>query len=170
MVAGWSSLVDFGKPPDGADPMFIADRTGADARQLVEPQAGMKRNNPVWSEDGEWIYFVSGSEPQDEMDIDIWRVRSSGGAPERLTSTHAAANFLAPIDASTLLYTARAGDGSGPWLWALDVARKASRRVALGLDQVTSVAASRDGRRVVATVANPSAVLWESLSWRLAGR
>jgi Tol biopolymer transport system component len=163
-------LVYFGKPPDGADPMFIADRSGADARQLVGPHAGMKRNNPVWSEDGQWIYFVSGSEPQDEMNMDVWRVRASGGSPERLTSMHAAANFLAPIDARTVLYTARAEDGSGPWLWALDVARKASRRVALGVDQVTSVAASRDGRRVVATVANPSVALWRVplLSDRLA--
>ncbi|MGQ0735868.1 MAG: hypothetical protein ACT4QD_19715 [Acidobacteriota bacterium] len=120
----------------------------------------MKRNNPVWSPDGEWIYFVSGSEPQDEMDIDIWRVPASGGPPERLTAHQTAANFLAPIDARTLLYTARAEDGSGPWLWALDVQQKTSRRLQLGVDRFTSVAASRDGRRVVATIANPSASLW----------
>ena len=69
-------------------------------------------------------------------------------------------NFLAPLDARTLLYVARAEDWSGPWLWALDVERKVTRRVPSGVDQYTSVAASRDGRRVVATVANPSASLW----------
>ena len=120
----------------------------------------MKRNNPVWSPDGAWIYFVSGSEPQDELDIDVWRVRSSGGAAERLTTQHAAVNFLAPIDSRALVYTARAEDGSGPWLWAFDVERKVARRLVLGADQYTSVAASRDGRRIVATVANPSASLW----------
>jgi Tol biopolymer transport system component len=69
-------------------------------------------------------------------------------------------NFLAPLDARTLLYVARAEDWSGPWLWALDVERKVARRVSSGVDQYTSVSASRDGRRVVATVANPSASLW----------
>jgi Tol biopolymer transport system component len=49
---------------------------------------------------------------------------------------------------------------SGPWLWALDVNRKVSRRISLGLERYTSVAASRDGRRIVATVAHPSASLW----------
>jgi Tol biopolymer transport system component len=153
-------LVYFGKPPDGADPMYIADRTGANPRQLVAPHHGLKRNNPVWSPDGQWIYFVSGSEPQDEIDINVWRVRASGGSPEPLTNQHAGVNFLAPLDARTLLYVARAQDGSGPWLWALDVERKSVSRVPTGVDQYTSVAASRDGRRIVATVANPSARLW----------
>ena len=69
-------------------------------------------------------------------------------------------NFLAPLDARTLLYVARAEDWSGPWLWALDVESKVTRRVTSGLEHYTSVSASRDGRRVVATVANPTASLW----------
>ena len=92
--------------------------------------------------------------------MNVWRLRSSGGSPEQLTNQHAAVNFLAPLDARTLLYVARAEDWSGPWLWALDVERKVTRRVSSGVDQYTSVSASRDGRRVVATVANPSASLW----------
>ena len=58
------------------------------------------------------------------------------------------------------LYVARAEDWSGPWLWALDVERKLARRVTSGLEQYTYIAASRDGRRVVATVANPTVNLW----------
>ena len=145
--------------PNRDDPMLIADRTGANARQILAPGA-LKNNNPVWSPDGQWIYFVRGSEPQDEMNMNVWRLRSSGGSPEQLTNQHAAVNFLAPLDARTLLYVARAEDWSGPWLWALDVERKVARRVPSGVDQYTSVSASRDGRRVVATVANPSASLW----------
>ena len=139
--------------------MLIADRTGANARQILAPGV-LKNNNPVWSPDGQWIYFVRGSEPQDEMNMNVWRLRSSGGSPEQLTNQHAAVNFLAPLDARTLLYVARAEDWSGPWLWALDVERKVARRVPSGVDQYTSVSASRDGRRIVATVANPSASLW----------
>jgi WD40 repeat protein len=156
-----SHLVYFFKPT-GGDPMYVADRTGADARQLFAPdeKGVLHNNNPVWSPDGQWIYFVRGAEPQDEMDMDVWRVRASGGSPERLTDQHAAVNFLAPLDARTLLYVARAQDWSGPWLWALDVERKVVQRIPTGADQYTSVAASRDGRRIVATVANPSASLW----------
>ena len=86
--------------------------------------------------------------------------RPSGEAPERLTDQHAAVNFLAPLDARTLIYTARAEDGTGPALWTLDVPSRATRQVSSDLDRYTSVAASRDGRRIVATIANPSATLW----------
>ena len=141
------------------DPMLIADGTGANAHQLLAPGA-LKNNNPVWSPDGKWIYFVRGTEPQDEMNMNVWRLRASGGTPEQLTDQRAAVNFLAPLDVRTLLYVAREEDGSGPWLWALDVERKEARRVSPGVDQYTSVSASRDGRRIVAAVANPSASLW----------
>ncbi len=55
---------------------------------------------------------------------------------------------------------ARAKDGSGPWLWTVDAESKATRRVSAGLEQYTSVSASRDGRRVVATIVNPTSSLW----------
>ena len=140
------------------DPMLIGDRIGANAHQILAPGV-LKNNNPVWSPDGEWIYFVRGPEPQDEVNLNVWRIRSSGGAPEQLTNQHAAINFVAPLNGRTLLYVARAEDWSGPWLWSLDVERKVARRVP-SVDQYTSVSASRDGRRIVATIANPSASLW----------
>jgi Tol biopolymer transport system component len=142
------------------DPLFVADRTGTDARQILAPdeKRELHNHNPIWSSDGQWIYFVRGLEPTDEMDV--WRIRPSGGSPERLTEQHPAVNFLTPLDPRTLLYVARAEDWSGPWLWALDVASKVTHRVSSGPDQYTSVAASRDGRRVVATIANPTASLW----------
>ncbi len=142
------------KNEDG-DPLFVADRTGADARQIL---VGMHNHNPVWSSDGQWIYVARGLDPTEAMDV--WRVRPSGGSPERLTEHGTAVNFLAPLDTRTVLYVARADDRSGPWLWALDVERKETRRVSTGLGQYTSVSASRDGRRVVATVANPTVSLW----------
>jgi serine/threonine protein kinase/Tol biopolymer transport system component len=148
------------------DPILVADGNGADARALLsEPggpkeffESGMHNHNPVWSPDGEWIYFSHGSDPTESMDV--WRVRPSGRSLERLTEGATAVNFVAPLDARTLLYVGRAPDRSGPWLWALDVERKLSRRVNSGVGQYTSVAASRDGRRVVTTIANPTATLW----------
>ncbi len=155
----------------GGDSLFVADRTGGDARQIpIEPSkraewsvaTRMHNHNPVWSPDDQWLYFVHGSSDRlnwtDEMDI--WRVRPSGGSPERLTHQNTAVTFLTPLNARTLLYAARAENGSGPWLWALDAESKTTYRVSSGLDQYTSVAASRDGRHIVATVVNPAASLW----------
>ena len=148
---------------EGGDPFYLADRTGADAQPLVVDKEGffagsMHNHNPVWSSDGQWIYFAHGPEPNQEMNV--WRVRPSGGTPEQLTTLHTAANLLAPIAPRTLLYIARAEDQSGPWLWSLDVETKVSRRVTSGLEHYSSVSASRDGRRVVASVADPKASLW----------
>src|SRR5581483_2036200 len=92
------------------DPLFIADRTSADAhRLLVDTPAlfasGMHNHNPVWSADGQWLYFAHGPEPSDEMNL--WRVRPTGGTPEQLTALQTSVNLLAPIDSRTVLYVAR---------------------------------------------------------------
>jgi Tol biopolymer transport system component len=135
---------------------------GGNARQILAPEKGAHNHNPVWSPDDQSLYFVHGFVRglnwTDEMDV--WRLRPFSGPPERLTHQHTAVTFMAPLDARTLLYVARGEDGSGPWLWALDTENKATRRVNSGLDKYTSVAASRDGRRIVATIANPTVSLW----------
>jgi Tol biopolymer transport system component len=143
----------------GGDPLFVADRTGGDARQIfLGRQKEAHSHNPVWSPDGQWIYFVHGVDVTEQMDI--WRIQPSGEAPERLTDQKAAVNFLAPLDARTLIYTARAEDGTGPALWTLDVPSRTTRRHSSDLERYTSVAASRDGRRIVATAAKPTSSLW----------
>jgi dipeptidyl aminopeptidase/acylaminoacyl peptidase len=143
---------------DPGDPIFVADRTGANARQIFGLSAGWHNHFPTWSPDGRWIYFVSGN--LDLRELDLWRIAPSGGQPDRLTRHPTDVGYIAPLDPRTILYVAPDQDGSGPWLWAVDVERKVSRRVSSGLERYTSVAASADGRRLVATVANPTASLW----------
>ena len=157
----WSSegAIVYVHKPNRDDPIYLVDRSGADARQIFPP-GPLKNLNPVWAPDGQWIYFVRGAEPQDEAEMDVWRLRPSGGSPERVTTQHLAINFLTPLDQRRLLYVARAEDRSGPWLWMLDVESGVSTRVPSGVDQYMSVSASRDGRRIVATVANPGSSLW----------
>jgi Tol biopolymer transport system component len=58
------------------------------------------------------------------------------------------------------MYLASDPDGSGPWLYSMDVERRIPHRLTSGLDRYTSLAASTDGRRLVVTVANPKTTLW----------
>ncbi len=141
------------------DPMFVADRTGVGARQIfVDPIVGGHNHHQAWSLDGRWIYFARGV--QDISQMDVWRIAASGGQPERLTYHDAYVGFPTPIDDRNVFYIAQDHEGSGPWLWSLDTNTRATRRVAYGTEQYLSIAGSADHRRLVASVANPSASLW----------
>src|SRR5260370_39678192 len=59
-----------------------------------------------------------------------------------------------------LLYLASDSDGSGPWLYGMDVERRIPHRLTSGVDRYTSLAASADGRRLVVTLASPKRTLW----------
>ena len=58
------------------------------------------------------------------------------------------------------MYLASDPDGSGPWLYSLDVERRIPHRLSSGVERYTSVAASADGRHLVATLANAKRTLW----------
>jgi Tol biopolymer transport system component len=143
---------------DDGDSLYVADRTGANARLLLRRRPNEHNHFPVWSSDGRWIYFTSGTPVTKEMDV--WRIAANGGSAERLTQLNNDVASLAPIDDRTILFVSHDQDGSGPWLWALDVERKLTRRISFGVEKYTSLAATPDGRRLVATVANPAAALW----------
>jgi Tol biopolymer transport system component len=142
---------------DDGDSMYVADRTGANPRQIFR-KPGEHNHFPIWSLDGRWIYFASGTPATKEMDV--WRIVADGGTPERLTEQNSDVAYVTPIDARTVLYVAHDQDGSGPWLWSVDVERKSPHRVSFGVEKYASVAATPDARRLVATVANPSGSLW----------
>jgi Tol biopolymer transport system component len=143
---------------DPGDPLFVADKDGGNARQIFVEKPGLHNHFPVWSRDGQWIYFVHGNIAV--FGMDLWRIPANGGTPEALTHIERNIGYPAPLDAHTVLYVAEDRDGSGPWLWTFDVDRKVARRVGYGLDHYRSIAATADGRRLVATIANPVANLW----------
>ena len=115
---------------------------------------------PVWSLDGRWI-LLRQWQPVDERTGYLGASLPEGGQPERLTHHNALVGYPTPIDTRTVLYVAADG-GAGPWLWALDLERHQTRRISLGLEQYTSISASADGTRLVATIANPTSSLWEA--------
>jgi Tol biopolymer transport system component len=143
---------------DPGDPMYVADRSGANAKQIfVSGQPGGHTHFPTFSPDGRWIYFVTGIAETHEMDL--WRIAATGGQAQRLTHHNNNVEYPTPIDSHTVLYISPGEDGSGPWLWQLDTAQKTTRRVSFGLEKYTSLDATPDGHRMVAAVANPRASL-----------
>ena len=141
------------------DPIFVTEPDERSGRQIYVAQPGVHCHFPIWSPDSAFIYFVQGFAP-DEMDI--WRIRPTGGEPERLTFHDARVSFPTFLDARTLLYLATSDDGSGPWIHALDVGSRVSSRISTGVEEYTSIAASADGQRLVATVSRSEAGLWRA--------
>ena len=78
--------------------------------------------------------------PPDEMDI--WRIRPTGGSPERITFHNSRVAYPTFLNQRTLLYTSRDADGSGPWLYGIDVERRVPHRISFGVEQYTSIAAT----------------------------
>jgi Tol biopolymer transport system component len=144
---------------DAGDPMFVTDSSETTARQILQAEPGIHNHFPVWSPDGSFIYFVRGFPPNE---MDIWRVRPTGGEPERLTLHESRVAFPTFLNDRTLLYLATADDGAGPWIYSLDVERRVSERVSTGVEEYTSIAASADGRRLVSSISRSIADLWRA--------
>ena len=145
--------------PGPGDPLFVS--TGgrrSEDRPIFTAPAGLHCHFQLWAPDSSFIYFVQGSLPDK---LDIWRIRPAGGTPERITSHNGRVTYPVLLDQRTLLYLASDPDGSGPWLYSIDVERRIPHRLTTsGLDRYTSLAASADGRRLVLTPASPKKTLW----------
>ncbi len=144
--------------PGPGDPTFVRNAgQGTGGQPIFESAPGLHAHFPSWSPDGRFIYFVQGTLP-DAMDI--WRIRPTGGAAERITRHNSRVSHPVLLNDRTLMYLATDGDGSGPWLYSTDVEHRVPHRLGSGLDRYSSLAASADGRRLVATLANPNGTFW----------
>jgi Tol biopolymer transport system component len=144
--------------PGPGDPLFVSDGSlRSKGRPIFTAPAGLHSHFPLWAPDAAFIYFVQGSLPDK---LDIWCVAPTGGTPERVTSHNARVTYPVLLDRRTLMYLASDPDGSGPWLYSMDVDRRIPHRLSSGLDRYTSLAASADGRRLVVTLASPRRTLW----------
>jgi len=149
---------------DPGDPIFIADRNGSNPRKIFVALPGVHCHYLTWSPDGRFIYFVRGTPSTEEMDL--WRIRIPSGetaaTPERITHHNARVAYPAWLDARTLIYSATADDGSGQWLYIVDVEHRIPHRASSGIaEQYLSVTVSETRpRRLITTVAAPTASLW----------
>lgn len=144
--------------PGPGDSLFVTDGTRRPGdRPIFTAPVGLHSHFPLWSQDGTFIYVVLGSLPDK---LDIWRIPSGGGTAERITSQNTYVGYPVLLDRRTLMYLANGADGSGPWLYSVDAERRTPHQLTHGLDRYTSLAASMDGRRLVATLASPKRTLW----------
>ena len=130
------------------DPIFVKASGQASAHQIYVAPAGVHCHFPVWSADDAYIYFVRGIPPDA---WDIWRIRPSGEGLERITFHNSLVSHPVLLDRHTLVYLATDAQRSGPWMFSIDVERRVPRRINSGLEHYTSLAASADGYRLVAT-------------------
>jgi hypothetical protein len=66
--------------------------------------------------------------------MDIWRIRPAGGDPERITFHNSRVGYPTLLDERTLLYLATGQDGSGPWLYGMDIERRVPHRISFGVE------------------------------------
>jgi Tol biopolymer transport system component len=137
--------------------MFVREHNETVARQLYVAPSGVHCHFPIWSPDNAFIYFVRGVPPNE---WDIWRIGAGGGAAEQITFLNTRVTHPVFLDRRTLLYLATDRDGSGPWLYSMDVERRTAHRLTSGIERYTSLAASEDAARLVVTVATLKSTLW----------
>ena len=144
--------------PAPGDPLYVSDGViRTDRRPLFTAPSGLHCHFPLWSPDSAFLYFVLGSLPDK---LDIWRISRAGGIPRRITSHNSRVTYPVLLNRRTLMYLASDPNGSGPWLYSIDVEHRIPHRLTSGPDRYTSLAASADGRRLVVTRSNPRRTLW----------
>ena len=110
--------------PGPGDPLFVSDGSvRPENRPIFTAPAGLHSHFPLWAPDAAFLYFVQGELPDK---LDIWRIRPAGGTPERITSHDGRVSYPVLLDRRTLMYLASDPDGSGPWLYSMDVERRYS--------------------------------------------
>ena len=110
----------------------------------------------MWSPNDRFVYLVQG--PLEKLDV--WRMTPEGARSERITAHEGQVSHPVMLDERTLIYLATDADGSGPWLYTIDTERRVPRRLTVGVDHFTSLAADARADRLVATVAHPKRTLW----------
>ena len=94
----------------GVGRLFTSDSTRAVLPLVSASYGGTSEFDPAVSNDGAWVYYVADA----GLENAVWRVRTAGGVPERLTSNADGRYFHTPAlspDDSQMAFSASAGPG-----------------------------------------------------------
>ena len=143
------------------DPIYVGGADGRNVKRIYAGPPGVHSHHLSWSPDGRYLYFAHGVAPNE---MDVWRIPAVGGVAERITTHNSRVGYPTLLDDRTLFYTATDEDGTGPWLYLMDLGDRVAVRLSSGVEHVISVAASAEvegqPRRLVVTVSNPKVALW----------
>jgi serine/threonine protein kinase/Tol biopolymer transport system component len=148
---------------DPVDRMYIADSDGGRPWEVFRDPQGAHCHFPIWSPEGDFIYFVKAIMPTEEMDI--WRIGTSPPYKEEpVTRRNRLISHLAWLDSNTLIFTSMADDSSAQWLYRLDVSYPGGepQRVfrAVGEEYLSVAVSGGSRRRLIATMARPDIKLY----------
>jgi Tol biopolymer transport system component len=143
----------------GGDPVYVADADDpVSEKPILGSFDGFHQHFPTWSTDEQWIYVVRGRVSSGVMDL--FRVRPDGSGLQQLTRDLRNVSYPVSVDDRTVLFLAQEQDGSGPWVWQLDVeSGEPPERATIGPMRFTSLSANRDRTRFVASISKPEATL-----------
>jgi Tol biopolymer transport system component len=163
VMAAWSpdgTRIAYHETTPG-DPIYVTESDGGNPRRLFIGEPGVHSHYLSWSPDGRFLYFAHGVPPNN---MDVWRIPSDSGPGERITNLDSRVAYPVLLDDRTLVFTATADDGTGPWLYLMDLDDRIVNRLSAGVEHFISIAASAETpnqpRRLVAAVSNPSVELW----------
>ncbi|MEP6574457.1 MAG: protein kinase, partial [Gemmatimonadota bacterium] len=101
VMAAWSpdgSRLAYHETTPG-DPIYVATADGRNPQRIYVADPGIHNHHLSWSPDGRFLYFTHGVPPGE---MDVWRVPSTGGGPERITSVNSRVAYPLLIDERTL--------------------------------------------------------------------
>ena len=126
-----SKQIVYSKTVAGLPRLFVGDSTRAERRLISQVYAGRGETDPEVSSDGAWVYFVASLADGSQS---IWRVPSTGGTPEQITTTAEGWDFRSPTlspDGSELAYIVSPASWSNDYnLYVRTLATGAVRRLA----------------------------------------
>ena len=140
----------FARSPYGALPndIWSTDASGSDLSQLTPDGLGWGDMSPAWSPGGTLIAFERDmTDGQEQIDGDIWVMRSDGSSPTRLTKT--SATEMGPAwtpDGSRIIFTSdRSGNGE---IYSMRIDGSDVRRLTFNAAHDGYASVSPDGERI----------------------
>ena len=133
-------------PRPGRSRCSSATRPQAEARPIFTASPGRHSHFPIWAPDRViHLFRPVGGRGGPRAHGHLAHPADRGYPRADHSSRFAASRTLSSWTRRRSPYLASDADGSGPWLYTLDVRRRVPHRVSVGLESYTSLAASADG-------------------------